>query len=243
MNQTDLSLDVRSVGKTFGRRQILSDVTFTLKTGEFLLIVGPNGAGKTTLLKILATLLVPGSGDALVAGYSVKTHPTKVRERIGFISHSHLLYRDLTTYENLKFYGEMYGVEELDKRIDELLDRVELNHRRYDTVRNFSRGMFQRLAIARALLHNPEIMFLDEPHTGLDPHAVDILDGIMRDMAKTTTFIMVTHNIERTLSLGTQAMILDQGKIRYISKDGIDLSKFKNVYGDVCGRGIEHDCD
>jgi heme exporter protein A len=243
MNQDKLALDVRSVSKMFGRRQILTDISFTLKTGEFLLIVGPNGAGKTTLLKILATLLSPGSGDAFVSGFSVKKNPTKVRERIGFISHNHLLYRDLTTYENLKFYGEMYGVKDLDARIDELLNMVELNHRRYDTVRNFSRGMFQRLAIARALLHKPEIMFLDEPHTGLDPHAVDILDGMMRDMSSTTTFVMVTHHIESTLSLGTQALILDEGKIQYCSDTGIDLERFRSIYGKVCGRGIEHDCD
>lgn len=243
MNTAGPALEVRSLTKNFGRRAILAGIDLTLDRGEFLLLLGPNGAGKTTLLRVLATLLAPTAGDASVLGYSLKSDPTEIRRRIGFISHSHLLYRDLTTYENLRFYGEMYGVEDLDDRITELLERVELTHRRYDTVRDFSRGMFQRLAIARALLHRPELLFLDEPQTGLDPHAVDILDGIIEELRADHTFVMVTHNLERSLELGTKAIILKNGQIVYDSADRPDPAELKATYRRVCVTGDSNECD
>lgn len=242
MKAPTLAVDVHRLSKTFGRRRVLSDITFQLDTGEFLLIFGPNGAGKTTLLKIMATLLSPSEGDANIAGFSIKTAPTEVRKRIGFISHSHLLYRDLTSYENLRFYGEMYGVPDLDDRITDLLRRVELDHRRFDVVRSFSRGMFQRLAIARALLHKPEVIFLDEPHTGLDPHAVDILDGLIDELKVKHTFVMVTHNLDRGLARGTRAVILDGGKIVYESDGRMEAATFRDVYRRVCDHGAVDEC-
>ncbi len=234
MNGPAAAIDVREVSKEFDRRTVLSDITFSIDTGDFLLILGPNGAGKTTLLRILATLLSPTTGDALIDGFSLKDNPTEIRRRIGFISHSHLLYRDLTTYENLKFYGNMYGVKDLEARIDDLLDRVELNHRRFDVVRGFSRGMFQRLSIARALLHDPDILLLDEPQTGLDPHAVDILEGLIGELAGKRTFIMVTHNLERSLELGTKAIILRNGQIVFTSENALAPADLRAAYRKVC---------
>ncbi len=242
MNGLTAAVDVRNVTKQFGRRTVLSGLTFSLDPGDFLLILGPNGAGKTTLMRVLATLLSPSSGDAVIAGFSLAKEPTEIRRRIGFISHSHLLYRDLTTYENLRFYGEMYGVGNLDTRIDELLERVELSHRRFDVVRNFSRGMFQRLSIARALLHEPEILFLDEPQTGLDPHAVDILESLIGELKGKRTFLMVTHNLDRGLTLGNKALIIRQGRAVYMSEGRLDPTELKNTYGQVCGSGGADDC-
>ena len=236
MNSAAPALEVRGVTKQFGRRKVLSGVDLSLNKGDFLLVLGPNGAGKTTLMRILATLMAPTEGDASVFGFSVRNEPTEIRKRIGFISHSHLLYRDLTTYENLRFYGEMYGVENLDDRITELLDRVELTHRKYDTVRNFSRGMFQRLSIARAVLHSPELLFLDEPQTGLDPHAVDILDGIINELRGSHTFLMVTHNLERSLELGNKAVILRNGRIAYRSEGTLNAAELKETYRRVCDK-------
>lgn len=228
------AVDVRDISKAFDRRTVLSGITFSLDPGDFLLILGPNGAGKTTLLRVLATLMAPTKGDAAIGGFSLKENPTEIRKRIGFISHHHLLYRDLTTYENLRFYGQMYGVSDLDARIDELLDRVELNHRRFDVVRGFSRGMFQRLSIARAMLHDPEILFLDEPQTGLDPHAVDILESMIADLAGKRTFIMVTHNLDRGLTLGNRALILKQGRTVYLSEGRLDAAELKETYARLC---------
>ncbi len=226
-----LSVQVKRLNKSFGRRKVLSEISFDLKEGEFLSIFGPNGAGKTTLLKILSTLMEPTSGDVWISGLSVKEKTLTIRKKIGFVSHSPLLYIDLTAYENLKFYGRMYGVERLEERIDELLEKVELNHRRYDLVGTFSRGMLRRLAIARVLLHNPEIVFLDEPHAGLDPHAVDILDSFIRDLKGSHTFIMVTHNLEKGLALSTQALILSGGEIVFQQKgEEMDPSVIRDVY-------------
>lgn len=225
------SVQVKRLNKSFGRRKVLSEISFDLKEGEFLSIFGPNGAGKTTLLKILSALIDPTSGDVWISGLSVKEKSLAIRKKIGFVSHSPLLYIDLTAYENLKFYGRMYGVGRLEERIDELLEKVELNHRRYDLVRTFSRGMLQRLAIARVLLHEPEILFLDEPHAGLDPHAVDILDSFIADLKGSHTFIMVTHNLEKGLALSSQALILSGGAIVFQQKgEEIDPSLFRDVY-------------
>lgn len=160
--------------------------------GAFLSIFGPNGAGKTTLVRTLATLSRATSGTALVAGFDAKEEPDKVREHIGLISHNPMLYPDLTAMENLMFTAQLYGVVNAEERVRELLRAVELDHRRFDVVRTFSRGMTQRLSIARALMNDPDVVFLDEPYAGLDPHAVEIFDGLIEQLRDGRTFIMVS---------------------------------------------------
>lgn len=247
MEQGSLAIDVRDLKKVFGRREALTDINLKLKDGEFLTIFGPNGAGKTTFLKILSTLISPTSGEVFISSFSVTDEPTAIRGKIGLISHSPLLYLDLTAYENLKFYGRMYGLDNLEKRIGELLDRVELSHRRFDRVRTFSRGMLQRLSIARALLHEPEILFLDEPYAGLDPHAVDILDSLLGDLRAHHTFpstslrtcVMVTHDVEKGFSLSSQVVILSQGKIVFErGAKEIDLPSLKKAYREKVKEGL-----
>src|SRR5665647_3313730 len=148
-------------------------------------------------------------------GHDVREDPMPVRRAIGFISHNPMLYPDLTAQENLRFYADMYGVEGREARVTELLERLELSHRRHDVVRTFSKGMRQRLAIARAILHRPRVLLLDEPHSGLDPRAVDILDGLLTDIRDEHTFVMVTHNIAKGLEWGTRLMIVENGRIAY----------------------------
>lgn len=222
---------VHNLTKSFGRRKVLKGINFELERGGFLSVFGPNGAGKTTMIKILSTLEAPTKGEVTISGIKMTEDPAPIKKMIGLISHNPLLYRDLNAYENLKFYGTLYGVENLEDRIDELLDKVELSHRRYDYVRTFSQGMTQRLSIARALLHKPLILFLDEPHSGLDPHAVDILDGLLNDIRSDHTFIMITHNLDKGLSLCSDAMILDDGKIVfYEEKKDIQRKEFEEIY-------------
>ncbi len=194
-------------------------------------LFGPNGAGKTTLVKILSTLLAPTSGEVRISWLSIGDDAAAVRSKIGLISHNPLLYGDLTAEENLEFYGKLYRVENLRDRIDELLEKVELSHRRFDLVRTYSKGMLQRLAIARALLHRPSILFLDEPHSGLDPHAVDILDGLLDSIRRDHTFLMITHSLEKGLALASSAMILVGGKV-VLRKDKkeLDLKELKELY-------------
>ncbi|MBE0446834.1 MAG: ABC transporter ATP-binding protein [Actinobacteria bacterium] len=224
-------IEVKGLSKYFGKRKVLDNISFELKKGGFLSLFGPNGAGKTTLVKIIATLIAPSDGSISVSGLDPAKDSAAIRSKIGLISHNPLLYLDLSAEENLKFYGTMYDVECLDQRIDELLERVELDHRRYDLVRTFSKGMTQRLAIARALLHKPSVLFLDEPHSGLDPHAVDIFEGLLDSIKEDHTFIMITHNIERGIALCSKAMILYNGQIVfYQDKDELDIKMFKSVY-------------
>ena len=225
-----LEIEVEGLRKTFGRREVLKGLSFGVPRGGFLSIFGPNGAGKTTTLRVLATLLTPGGGSIKVAGHDVREDPMPVRRSIGFISHNAMLYPDLTAQENLRCYADMYGVEDRDARITELLERLELSARRHDVVRTYSKGMRQRLAIARAVLHRPRVLLLDEPHSGLDPRAGDILDGMLAEIRAEHTFVMVTHNIEKGLELATQVMIVDGGRIVFGSRGGIDVAAFKVVY-------------
>lgn len=224
-------MEVRDLTKVFGRRAVLDKISFSIEKGGFLTLFGPNGAGKTTLIKILSTLVAPTSGEVKIAGMPIGDDSAAVRAKIGFISHNPLLYGDLTAEENLVFYGKLYGLPDLKERIDELLDSVELDHRRYDLVRTYSKGMLQRLSIARALLHRPSILFLDEPHTGLDPHAVDILDGLLESIRKDHTFIMITHNLDKGLQLSSSVMILVGGKVIFKQrKEDLNLEELKEVY-------------
>lgn len=225
-------MEVKDISKYFGRRKVLKGINFFLKKGEFVTIFGPNGVGKTTLIKILSTIINPTDGDFLLEGVSAKRDPVFIRKNIGVISHNPFLYPDLTAYENLKFFANLFDVENYDERIVTLLKKVDLDDRRYDLVGTFSRGMQQRVAIARALLHEPPLLFLDEPHSGLDPMACEVLDQIIADYKKTdTTFIMTTHSIKAGLQLSDRALILSgQGIVYNESAKGFSEGQFKQVY-------------
>ena len=225
-----LEIEVQGLRKTFGRREVLKGLSFSVERGGFLAVFGPNGAGKTTTLRVLATLLTPSSGSIKLGGHDVREDAMPVRRTIGFISHNPMLYLDLTAQENLRFYADMYGIEDREPRIAELLERLELTHRRFDVVRTFSKGMRQRLAIARAVLHRPSVLLLDEPHSGLDPRAVDILDGLLGEIRSEHTFVMVTHNIAKGLEWASQVMIIDGGRVVYERAAGVDTAAFHAVY-------------
>ena len=238
-SSTEFALEVRDLSRTFGARKALDKVTFELPRGAFLSIFGPNGAGKTTMLKVLSTLTNPSSGKARVMGLDVVEDAVALRERIGFISHNPLLYPDLTAEENLAFFADLYCIENPKARIDELLEAVELSHRRLDAVRTFSRGMTQRLSIARALLHKPDIIFLDEPYSGLDPHAMDILDALIAAVRAEHTFVMISHDLSKGLELCSHALILAKGKIvMYEEHEAIDPDAFSATYRSTVGMGV-----
>ena len=237
--QTDLALDVRGLSRTFGARKALDKVSFELPKGAFLSIFGPNGAGKTTLLKVLSTLTNPSKGVAKVVGLDVVQDAVKLREKIGFISHNPLLYPDLTAEENLEFFAELYCIDNPKDRVRELLLAVELDHRRLDAVRTFSRGMTQRLSIARALLHHPDVLFLDEPYSGLDPHAMDILDSLIGAVRAEHTFVMISHDLQKGLELCSHALILAKGKVvLFDEREKIDPEEFAATYRATVGMGV-----
>lgn len=233
------ALEVRDLTRAFGVRKALDGVTFDVPEQAFLSVFGPNGAGKTTLVKVLTTLLNPTSGTAKVLGLDVVADAVEMRKRIGLISHNPLLYPDLTAEENLLFFAEMYGVEKPHVRVSELLEAVELDHRRLDLARTFSRGMLQRLSIARALLHRPEVIFLDEPYSGLDPHAMDILDGLIAQIRSDHTFVMISHDLDKGLELCSHALILAKGRVvLFEPRESIDDAAFRDTYRATVGMGV-----
>jgi heme exporter protein A len=207
-------IEVRKLVKRFGLKTVLRGLDFRVEEGEFVALLGPNGAGKTTFLRILASLSRPSLGDVRIAGFSLPAQASAVRRLLGVVSHQPLLYGDLTAEENLRFYGRMYGVTGLNQRIDQVLELVGLAARRRDLVRTFSRGMQQRLAIGRAVLHDPEVMLFDEPHTGLDQDASNMLDTILREVAaRGRTVVMTSHDLARTADLASRFDVLSRGAI------------------------------
>ena len=233
------ALEIKKLAKIFGDRKALDKVTFDLPEGAFLSIFGPNGAGKTTLLRILSTLARPTKGTVRIMGIDAKEEPDKVRSHIGLISHNSMLYPDLTAMENLMFVARLYGVVNPEERVRELLRAVELDHRRFDLVRTFSRGMTQRLSIARALMNDPQVVFLDEPYAGLDPHAVEIFDSLIDSLHEGRTFVMVSHDLQKGYASCTHALVLARGRVvSFAPKEELDYDEFKQLYHDTVGMGV-----
>ncbi|MGD8463304.1 MAG: heme ABC exporter ATP-binding protein CcmA [Anaerolineae bacterium] len=226
------AIQVKGLVKSFGHQMALRGVDLSVSEGEFLTLFGPNGAGKTTLIRIVASLARPTSGAVWVRGQDLGKVATSVRRHIGLISHNPLLYGDLTPDENLRFFTQMYDVPASQARIDLVLEQVGLTARRRDPVRTFSRGMVQRLAIARAILHDPAIMLLDEPYTGLDLQAADMLRSVLQDLAAShRTVILTTHNLEQGLEMCDRAAILNRGKVAWQGmRAGLDLVGMKEIY-------------
>ena len=207
-------ITVKKLVKRFGLKTVLRGVNFSVQPGEFVALLGPNGAGKTTFLRILASLSRPTLGEVKVAGYQLPREAAAVRARLGVVSHLPLLYGDLSAEENLRFYGRMYGIANLEARITEVLEMVGLENRRRDLTRTFSRGMQQRLAIGRAVLHDPDVMLFDEPYTGLDQDASSMLDDVLKTVAaRGRTVVMTSHDLARAEDLATRFDILSRGVI------------------------------
>jgi len=207
-------ITVRKLVKRFGLKTVLRGMDFSVEPGEFVALLGPNGAGKTTFLRILSSLSRPSIGHVSIAGYSLPNQAASVRRRLGVVSHLPLLYGDLTAEENLRFYARMYNVALAEKRISDVLEMVGLASRRRDLVRTFSRGMQQRLAIGRAVLHDPEVMLFDEPHTGLDQDACLMLDTVLQEVAaRGRTVVMTSHDLARVADLASRFDVLSRGVI------------------------------
>jgi heme exporter protein A len=236
-------VSVRRLVKRFGPKLVLRKLDLEVAEGEFVALLGPNGAGKTTLLRILASLSRPSLGEVRIAGYQLPRQAAAVRRSLGVVSHLPLLYGDLSAEENLAFYGRLYGVEGLGQRVSEVLELVGLTRRRRDLVRTFSRGMQQRLAIGRAVLHDPEVLLLDEPHTGLDQDACEMLDNALRQVAaRNRTVVMTSHDMARADDLATRFDILSRGVIRASARkadlpEGGLLSFYKNAIREDPGSG------
>jgi heme exporter protein A len=223
---------VRKLVKRFGLKTVLRGMDFSVEPGEFVALLGPNGAGKTTFLRILASLSRPTMGQVKIAGYFLPQQAAAVRRRLGVVSHLPLLYGDLTAEENLRFFARMYDIPDADRRIAQVLEMVGLASRRRDLVRTFSRGMQQRLAIGRAVLHDPEVMLFDEPHTGLDQDACQMLDTVLQEVAaRGRTVVMTSHDLARVADLASRFDILSRGAISAsIQRSEIDPNNLLAFY-------------
>jgi len=228
-----MMLEISDLAKSFGPRVALAGVNLIVEEGEFVILLGPNGAGKTTLLRTVATLTRPTSGMVRIAGSDPLKVGLTVRQQIGYLSHRTLLYNDLSAEQNLLFYARMYGLADPDARIAELLERVDLADRRDDLVRNYSRGMQQRLAVVRTMLHRPRLLLLDEPYTGLDPLAADRLTELLTELSEEgCTLLLATHHMGDLAAVNKRAVILSRGRV--IHDDVIaDVAGFPALYRDL----------
>jgi len=214
--RADLALELRGVSKFFGDLAALKGISLRLAPGDSALLYGANGAGKTTLLRILATLVRPSEGQVLLGGEALHRHPPAAKARIGFVSHASFLYGALTARENLKFVGTLFGLRDLEKKIDAALDLFALRGRAREPVRELSRGLQQRVALARAFLHDPDFLLLDEPFTGLDAEATRSLEKLLpRLPEQRKALLFSTHDFQQGAAIARRLVALEAGHLRY----------------------------
>lgn len=223
--------------KRFGRFTALNHLNLQLESREVLVLFGRNGAGKTTFLHLAATLMKPSHGELYYLGRPLSEDPTDVRRQIGLVSHASFLYPDLTVRENLEFYARLYGITDAPSTIGEALDRADLHNRSDSPVRSLSRGMHQRLTIARALLHHPSLLLLDEPYTGLDPISADRLSRQIGELATSNAaVVLTTHDVEQGLEVADRVVILESGRIVYQGEGKQDPGEFRKTFAEITGR-------
>ncbi len=231
------AVEVSGLSKHFGAATALGGVDFSLAAGEFLTVFGPNGAGKTTLMRIVATLARPSSGSVRIFGQDMSRAPAAIRRRIGLVTHRSLLYGSLSAFHNVAFFARMFGVDHAEDRAREILVEMGLEHRMDDPVQTYSRGMEQRCAIARALVHHPDILLLDEPFSCLDPDAAARLQNLLASPDGTTrTVILTSHDLSRGAELASRVAILARGRLVFDAPaDQIVEGTMPDVYREHTG--------
>jgi heme exporter protein A len=227
-------VEVTDLTREFGPRRAVAGVTFSLSSGDCLALFGPNGAGKTTLLRVLAGLLKPTSGSARISGIALPGGPV-ARSRVGLISHHTMLYEALSARENVSFSAALYGVRDADARVEDSLRRMSMLERADASIRSLSRGMQQRVSIARAMVHAPQLVLADEPYSGLDENGARALTALLKELRSAgTAIIVVTHNLVEGLSLATHAAVMQRGKfVRYDPARSIDPKSYAATYREV----------
>lgn len=232
MSSATPAIEARGVRKHFGHSVALRGVSLTVPRGQFLTLFGPNGAGKTTLVRILATLARPNDGQVRLFGHEVASSGAALRRRIGVVSHRSFLYGALTARQNLTFYARMFDVADPDHRVTEILETMGLAHRAHDPVGGFSRGLEQRCAIARALLHDPDLLLFDEPFTGLDPEAADRLLELLHSLHDSQrTVLLTSHDLGRGAEMADQVAILAAGRLTYQGNRGeVEAADIAELY-------------
>ena len=232
----DALITVEQLDKTFGARWALRGVNFTIQQSEIVALVGPNGAGKTTLLRIVGTLMRPNSGRVHIGKIPLANHANAARGALGFVGHQTFMYDDLTAMENLMFYARLYDIQNPALRVREVAQRVGIENRLPDLARTLSRGLQQRLTIARMLLHQPAVLLLDEPYPGLDKTAADLLDQVMLESKREGRCVLFsTHDLERGLAICDRAIIMSGGRLAHDLPRSAwnNLAGFMEIYAQV----------
>lgn len=207
-------IQIKKLIKQADTKLILRGIDLSIEKGETVAILGPNGAGKSTLLKVIATLIKPSSGEVKINGLDLKKNGNDIKKLMGYLPHSSLLYEHYSPLDNLVFFGNLYGVKGVEEKAVKLIKDVGLSFFLKEPVKNFSRGMIQRTAIARAIIHEPELLLLDEPHTGLDQGAISILNDVIISMKqKGATTLMVTHDFKQAAEICDRIIIIKDGKV------------------------------
>lgn len=233
--RTAAVIEAEGLVREYGAVVAVDGVDLALGEGEFLTIFGPNGAGKSSLLGMLSGAMRPTRGTVKIRGVPLDFSETEWRKSVGMLSHKGFLYSQLTVEENLRFYGRLFGLENLDDLIDARLERVRLANRKHFAVHQLSHGMRQRLALARALLHDPDVVLLDEPYTGLDPSAAAVLRGVLEELRDgRRTVVMVTHNLLEGIALATRMAIQVSGRVAWQgARSEIEHDGFEHFYHEV----------
>ena len=231
-------VEAADLTRDFGSRQAVAGVTFSLAPGECLALFGPNGAGKTTLLRVLAGLLKPTSGSARISGIPLPGGPL-ARSRVGLISHHTMLYEALSARENVAFSARLYGIRDATARVEDSLRRMSMLQRADASIRSLSRGMQQRVSIARAMVHSPQLVLADEPYSGLDDSGARALTSVLQELRSAgTAIIVVTHNLVEGLALATHAAVMQRGKfVRYEGAGSIDAKSYAATYREALATG------
>jgi ABC-2 type transport system ATP-binding protein len=232
MDSNEVMIKIKSLTKSFGRIKALDNLNLEIKQGELLGIIGPNGAGKTTAIRMACCILKPDFGDIKISGISIHEDPIKIKSMIGYLPEEPNLYERFKAKDLLKYFAELYGVpkNDIDGRIDDLLELVGMTERKDDRINTFSKGLRQRISVARALVHDPDIIILDEPTMGLDPATANSIRDFVRNLKGNKTMILCTHYMAEADSLCDRVAILNKGKIIDVGTPGYLKSK---IHGDV----------
>ncbi|MCE2456938.1 MAG: heme ABC exporter ATP-binding protein CcmA [Dehalococcoidia bacterium] len=230
--EEQFAVQIRGVTKSFGRTPVLKSIDLDVPQGTVLSLLGPNGSGKTTLIRVLSTLTKPDAGEVRIGGAGIGRQSARLRRLIGVVGHDPLLYDDLTARENLRFVCRIFDLDRIDERVHSVSDRMGMAPDLDRKIGAMSHGMKKRFSIARALLHDPHVLLLDEPETGLDQEALSLLDSVIASRSESgRTVIMTTHNLERAVALGDRMAILASGRVAYDETiDAVDPDASRHAY-------------
>jgi len=232
LNNNKSYINIENLSKSFGFKKVLDNINLQFNKGDFVTIFGPNGAGKTTLIRILSTIIKSDTGTITISDYHIRKQVTDIRKIIGLLSHESFLYQNLTVSENLKFFGKLYNLENLDESIPFKLNKLGVYSKRNELIRNLSNGIKQRISIVRSIIHDPKIILLDEPFVGLDIEGSTFLLELLNDFKnESKTAFVTTHDLKLGLHECSNVVVLNKGKIKMNERiENIDILNFEETY-------------